>query len=322
VKLHGLARVKNEGDVIEEFVRHNLRFLDGLTVVDNASFDGTLEVLEALRSEGLPLTIHHDPMLQKRQYETVTQAARESANAFGWDFLFVLDGDEFIKGPGRAEVERSLAALPRGWNGLLRWVTYVPTSEDDAAEPRVLKRIAHRRAAESEPAQLKVVVSRACAADPAFTVMQGNHAAFGACGHAPSAPLEHVALAHFPVRSAAQLQGKALLGWGAYLAMGEDQIRNYGWHQRRLFERLESGGAFTDRELPEIALGYTEQRLPALAPALVYDPLPPVPEHRYGNAAITDPARLAARYVRQLARAVARANQAAMPPREPLPTTP
>jgi hypothetical protein len=46
--LHGLARVKNEGYVIEEFVRYNLRFLDGLTVIDNASFDGTRDVLLAL----------------------------------------------------------------------------------------------------------------------------------------------------------------------------------------------------------------------------------------------------------------------------------
>ena len=71
MKLHSLARAKNEGDVIKEFGRHNLRYLDGLTVIDNASFDDTLHTLEALRAEGLPLKILHDPMLSKRQYETI-----------------------------------------------------------------------------------------------------------------------------------------------------------------------------------------------------------------------------------------------------------
>ncbi len=117
MKLHGLARVKNEGDVIEEFVRYNLRFLDALIVVDNASFDGTLSVLEALRAEGLPLTVRHDPIVPKRQYETMTRLARESATETDWDFLFLLDADEFV----RARTEPVSSALsPRSNRGRTR----------------------------------------------------------------------------------------------------------------------------------------------------------------------------------------------------------
>jgi hypothetical protein len=318
MKLHGLARVKNEGDVIEEFVRHNLRFLDGLTVIDNASFDGTLDVLEALRAEGLPLTILHDGMLQKRQYETMTWAAQRSAALDAWDYLFLLDADEFIKAGDRAQLVDALAALPPGWNGFLRWFTYVPSPKDDAAEPRVLSRIRHRRIA--EPEFFKSVVSRACAAAGAFSIGQGNHTVYGAHGEAPRAALDGIGLAHFPVRSVAQLQGKALVGWTAYLAMGEDRIGPYGWHQRRLFESLESGGAWTDRQLFEFAATYTDGPAPAQAAALTYDPMPATPDRRYGDAAVTDAVQFSARYLRQLARVIADAGVAFTPPTERPPT--
>ena len=55
MRLWGVAMVRNEADVIEAFVRHNLCVLDGLAIVDHGSFDGTAEILANLRREGLPL---------------------------------------------------------------------------------------------------------------------------------------------------------------------------------------------------------------------------------------------------------------------------
>jgi hypothetical protein len=307
LKLHGLARVKNEGDVIEEFVRHNLSYLDALTVVDNASFDGTLPVLEALRAEGLAVTILHDPLLPKRQYETVTRVARQSAAESDWDFLFLLDADEFVKVTDRNALEGSLAALSPGQNGRLSWLTYVPTPRDPADVPRVLERIRHRRLVEASPAYTKCVLSRGYAQRGDFAISQGNHYAFDARGTAPSELLADAALAHFPVRSLAQIQGKVLLGWGAYLAMGHDGVgMGMGWHQRRLFDKLESAPAWSDDDVYEIALNYADDAGTPTDPTLTYDPLAPVPIWRYGNAAILNPMQLAAGYVRQLAGSVAR----------------
>ncbi|HEV2738837.1 MAG TPA: glycosyltransferase family 2 protein [Candidatus Elarobacter sp.] len=303
MKLHGLARVKNEGDVIEEFVRHNLRFLDALTVIDNASFDGTLSVLESLRAEGLPLTILHDPILPKRQSETMTRAARQCAAEADWDFLFLLDADEFLKVADRDGLEQSLAAVAPHENGLLPWVSYVPTRCDDESEPRILNRITYRRAVESTPAFYKSVISRGFAQGGPFSIAQGNHSTNGADGEATAVVLHHAALAHFPVRSLVQIQSKALLGWGAYIAMGPDV--GYGWHQRRLFERLESDPAWTSDDLYEIALSYTAAEGSHQDSRVTHDPLPPVPVWRFGNTAVAAPLALAAMYVRQLAGAIA-----------------
>jgi hypothetical protein len=320
MKLHGLARVKNEGDVIEEFVRYNLQFLDALTVVDNASFDGTRSVLEALRAEGLPLTVLDDPLLPKRQYETITRVARQSAAEADWDFLFLLDADEFVKARDRSRLEESLAALAPGENGLLPWFSYVPTEQDDAAEPRVLKRITYRRDAEPDQVFHKLVLSGRFARDGPFTIAQGNHGAHGEHGAAPVVVLRDVGLAHFPVRSIAQIQSKVLLGWGAYLVMGHDSV-GYGWHQRRLFHRLESEPAWSAADLRAIALHYTDPDVAPDGVALTHDPLPPAPEWRYGNVAIANPTQLAARYVRQLASAIG-ARDASEPAPPPAATDP
>jgi glycosyltransferase involved in cell wall biosynthesis len=302
MKLHGLARVKNEGDVIEEFVRHNLRFLDALIVVDNASFDGTLAVLEALRAEGLPLTIVHDATLPKRQYETMTRVARQSAADDEWDFLFLLDADEFLKVPGRGQLEESLRDLSPGQIGLLPWHSYVPTSHDDLEEACILSRIRYRRTVEARPIR-KAVLPRWLASGGNFEIGQGNHVISDAYGPAPASLLDQAGIAHFPVRSLVQIQGKALVGWGAYIAMGHE-TSEYGWHQRRLFQKLESSALWSMNDLYEIALHYTDRGSSADLRDIVCDPMPTV-GRRYLESAIASATQIAAMYVRQLARAVA-----------------
>jgi hypothetical protein len=147
------------------------------------------------------------------------------------------------------------------------------------------------------------VLSRAFAEAGSFTIGQGNHVAYGSGAEAPAILLNHVTLAHFPVRSIMQVQSKALLGWGAYLAMGYD-TGGYGWHQRRLFHRLESETAWGMADLFDIALRYTEAD-GSDDVELTHDPLDPVPGLRYGNVAIASLTQFAARYVRQLATTIA-----------------
>lgn len=309
MKLHGLARVKNEGDVVEEFVRHNLEYLDALTVVDNASLDGTLSVLQALREEGLPVTILHDSTVPKWQHRIMTQLARQMAAERDWDYLFLLDADEFLKVADRGVLEKSLSALSPGENGLLPLLTYVPTAHDPADEPRLLGRIRHRRAVEADPPFYKVVVSRDFATGGEFTISQGNHAVHDVDGEAPAAVMAEAALAHFPVRSLTQIQGKALLGWGAYLAMGYG-AGDWGWHQRRLFDRLESTPTWTVDDLYAIALRYSDEGTSLDEIPLAFDPLVPVQVWRHADVSIQSPMQIAARYVRQLAGALARCEAA------------
>jgi hypothetical protein len=217
--------------------------------------------------------------------------------------LFLLDADEFIKVSSRAELEASLATLPPRANGLLPWVTYVATAADQHDEPRVSSRIRYRRSTESEQPFSKCVISREFAEVGDLIIGQGNHVVHNALGSA-AAVVPAVALAHFPARSVTQLQAKVLLGWGAYLAT-TGRAAEWGWHQRRLFERLEAGAQWTADDLHEIGMHYADRDSSVDTPSLVFDPLPPVDVRRYGAGAAMEPLQLAARFIRQLAEACA-----------------
>jgi hypothetical protein len=60
VRLLGAAHVRNEADIVEAFVRHDLVLLDGIAIVDHASVDATPDILRALKDEGLPIVLARD----------------------------------------------------------------------------------------------------------------------------------------------------------------------------------------------------------------------------------------------------------------------
>ena len=60
MRLLGAAHVRNEADIVEAFVRHNLVLLDGIAIVDHASVDATPDILRALKDEGLPIFLARD----------------------------------------------------------------------------------------------------------------------------------------------------------------------------------------------------------------------------------------------------------------------
>ena len=55
--------IKNDGDIVEAFVRHHAMLFDHLVVLDHSSTDNTPTILRALQQEGLPLTVMRDESL-------------------------------------------------------------------------------------------------------------------------------------------------------------------------------------------------------------------------------------------------------------------
>ncbi|ENU81550.1 hypothetical protein F975_00158 [Acinetobacter sp. ANC 3789] len=55
--------VKNEEDIIENFIRWNMKFLDSLYIIDNNSTDGTVDIINQLISEGFNITLWVDNTL-------------------------------------------------------------------------------------------------------------------------------------------------------------------------------------------------------------------------------------------------------------------
>lgn len=280
-----IAMVKNEADIIEAMVRHNLAFVDLMVLIDNASSDGTREILRALQHEGLPLLIVDDPEFGYFQSEKMTQVYRQVAPIFQPELVYLLDADEFLLAPGRAALEGALASLPLGSTALLPWRTHVP-APGVAPDPQQLLTdplgaLPHRRRTEA-PTYFKAVIRRNPADDCRLTIEQGNHQIhLDEAVQVPTVTLDGAALIHLPVRSVEQLNAKVVNGWHAYRVKNQHRPQpGAGFQWQQLYERIVHGEGLSAETLCETALAYAQapgRHDPATD--LVLDPAPA----RYGE---------------------------------------
>ena len=259
MRIWGVSMVRNEADVIEAFVRHNLAFLDGLVVMDHGSIDSTPRILTRLKAEGLALFRLQDAEAGFFQGSRISALARECFARTDADFVFALDADEFLRAPSRESIEAALEALPPGVYGRQPWRSYVPTRFDHPFGAHCLE----FRVRDERIQRFKVILPRTFQDRADDMVSEGNHwVADMASGQAaPSQELdaEAVSLAHCPVRSREQLESKTRLGWPSLHAAG-GRAAEKAYHWRELYDDLARGISLTDERLRAIASNYTIPR--------------------------------------------------------------
>ncbi|KLO37862.1 hypothetical protein ABW17_21215 [Mycobacterium nebraskense] len=254
----GIAMVKNEVDVIEAFVRHNLNFMDALVIVDNDSVDDTREILVQLQREGLPVILFDDPIVGHFQAEIVTAVYRKVVPKFKPRFVFLLDADEFIVAQSREALYTQLRAMRPGAQAQYRWRTYIPAPtgpEGDPSDP--LRSITHRKA--DERAWWKPIIVTKPKIDMKLRIKQGNHGATYAGRSLRKVKLRDVTIAHFPVRSVDQFTSKILVGWIANLERNRYRLDfAHAIHWKVVYERIIRGPSFTAEDLTREALKYAD----------------------------------------------------------------
>ena len=307
MRLVGVSMIRNDADIVEAFVRHTLRLLDHLFIIVHCPQDGTGEILSALQAEGLPLTLLLDTEPAFLQGERITSVAREAWAAIQPDFGFPLDADEFIVPADRGAIEAALAQLPSdAVAARIRLRTFVTTSEDPADEPHPLRRIRYRPRKEAKVG--KILLTRAFAADRMLVIDHGNHdlIRIGAAAGPFSLPwLPQLALAHYPVRSAAQLTNKTIIGYLAHLAAGRPEVEELrlATHWRRCYEEMILQGATRDMTEPQLlAWFHGRSDVHHHADEFVCDPTPAPDALRYAHLAHNDAYATLARFAEALIR--------------------
>ena len=220
---------------------------------------------------------------------------REAVQARAADWVLPLDADEFLRVESREALERALENAPTDRPAFLHPQSYIPTPADDPSELNPVARIRHRRA--REVSQLgKVAVPAQLAADPSLMLDQGNHFVVGDDNQRlPAEETGGITIAHYPVRSAAQLARKVFGGWLAERARF-DRRPNGAFQWKRTFDELAEGWEISPERLKQLALGYT-MRTPDddPEPHVVEDPFPFQFELRYTGPLTVTPLAVLAR---------------------------
>ncbi len=309
MKIVLISMVRNEADVIELFVRYHAEFVDELLIIDHRSLDDTHEILSQLSSEGLPIRFSQigDPAFDQAKH--MTRLMHRAATEYGADWVLPLDADEFLTTMNDTDLRSTIEGLSPTAPALVAWRTYVPTDEDPADEPNLLRRMTHRREAELEQEQ-KVLVPGALAQDPKVVLGVGNHRLkrWGWRRRAIVEPIETLALvnAHFPLRSVEQATLKGLVAWPSLVSDSQYPPKIF-WNQKRMFDDILSGEASSREWLTQLASTYALKLGPdddRQAPVkLVDDPVrEPVPiELRWPNPNTINPLSVVAEMAERIA---------------------
>lgn len=251
----GIARIKDEADIIAATVAHMLTQVDHVIVEDNGSTDGTLEILA-----GLDVEVLHDPTIGYYQSAAMSRLAAMAGRSRPRDVTWVVpfDADEVWYSP-HGRIADVLADYPDAAIATAELYDHVATAADpDEGDP--VKRIGWRR---RESAPLHKVAVR-----PSLpvTIAQGNH---GASYPEPRTVDGLLVVRHYPYRSVEQFVSKVRNGAAAYAAT--DLPEDAGKHWRDYGRLLDSGGP---EAIGDVFRAWFWSADPASDPALIFDPAP------------------------------------------------
>src|SRR5680860_1724247 len=248
----GIAMVRNEQDIIERFVRHNLRYLGKLVVIDHGSIDDTPRILRCLRDEGLPLEFFVDEDLGLHQADRLTRLARKAATLLDAHPLVPLDADEFLVSPSGDDIPTLLKEMPADEAKVILWRTYVPTGTHSAEEQDIFRRITNR--SDYEPPIPKVIIGGGLAKRENFRIGNGSHEiVLGSERVINQVGEKRIRLAHFPIRSGRQIAAKVTQQRLA-IAVTRNTHPGKGEHYRHLDLAVPISDSMTPAELKKAAL--------------------------------------------------------------------
>ena len=284
MKCLGVTMVKNEADIIESFVRHNLGHLDGLVILDHASIDNTPAILSALAKEGLPIHVERTEYPHFKQHEFMTELAKQCFR-HGAEYVVPLDADEFLSVPESASLLDIVSASPRQMHAI-QWVSHIPMPKDDQTQLDPVRRIIQRLAHEPNPTY-KCILSKNALPTTTWSLSMGSHTVLRRIkdgGESFEAmPLNNMpdgfSLRHYPIRSEAQFVQKTILGWKSTEPLLKNN-RHLCFHWLDAFEYIKRHREMSPDALMLRAMYYQEREINTPKPVFT-DPLPATHELRY-----------------------------------------
>ncbi|MDR0220964.1 MAG: glycosyltransferase family 2 protein [Lachnospiraceae bacterium] len=282
-RICAVAMVKNESDIIESFIRHTLTFCDQMLILEDRSDDNTLEIIDKLIAEGLPIVVFtNQETFGYYQSNITTKLANLAIERYGADLVLPLDADEFLFAPHGNEPRDILEQCEGAEMYLVFQKNAMP--QQLRLEGNLFVPAYFTDYIVQDISGCKCFVERDVLEKEGATIVTGNHMIL-LPDRKPKALQfgEALVLAHYPVRSAEQAMTKAIVGWSNslctydefvfkkpilfdMLAKGE-RFTSYHWFQ--MYELVKSKGHLDLADLQELAvicaqMGQGEGQKPAL----------------------------------------------------------
>lgn len=233
---------RNEADIIAANIEFHLSCgVDFIIVTDNASNDGTTDILHSYEKRNL-LRLLHQPELTHDQATWVTRMACLATREHAAEWLIHADADEFWY-PVEGSLPEALGAVPDHVTALAvgRTNFLPPLAGSPESLPffqRQLLREVHSVNSLGKPLPTKICHR----SHSEMQVDDGNHRV--RCGGKPVKPLatDRVEILHFPVRSLAQLERKISAGAQALERNNRIDL-SVGSTWRHLYQVLQRDGS-------------------------------------------------------------------------------
>ena len=267
--------VKNEADIIELFIKINSRFFSEIHILDHQSSDSTAAIITKCQSWGYRIKYKHleNDGTGFNQAEITTNYIQQVARDYDCDFIMPIDADEFPHFSSGSQVFKTLSkATSTCGYCLIPWVTYCPINDDYLSSHAPL--YSNFKPRSFEPDQYyKVILTKDFAKTVKLTT--GNHNVVEEEKYKPKkikAVLQHV-----PVRSAAQISSKAIIG-SATLKVTKNRKAGETFHWDEMAERiLRQDMKVSAAETLDIALNYAklknDKRSPRISLFSLYPPI-------------------------------------------------
>lgn len=254
MKIISITMVKNEVDIIESFIRYHLKIFDEMIILDNGSTDETVNIINKLIYEGLPLILIHDKDDIYNQYIKMSELLKKAVFEFNADIVCVLDADEFITND-KCNPREILEKLDSSFYYWVKWITYVPTSNDNESK-FIPKRIKYIRDEHLERFY-KVIVPKEIVLNYYVELTMGNHDLNikNADKRKLLKKLPTLKIAHYPLRSRDQCMSKVLVGWPNMISINLDD-KPWGWHWQIIFDKIKKDNCISDYDLENFAKYY------------------------------------------------------------------
>ena len=212
-KIFIVSRAKNESDIIESFCRYNLTYCDGMFIQDNGSSDNTLEILQKLIDEGLPIFLTQNCSNLDR--------ANKAIDEYGADLIIPLDTDEFLYHIDGINPRDTLEAMHEDVEYQAIWRTYIYEKEPDINLGFMPNNFLCYRNPEMENPDIysrhkKAIASKYLLRNKNAYFISGSHFLVYPDNFKDSIKTEihpKLVFAHFPIRSKNQVLKKGIINW-------------------------------------------------------------------------------------------------------------